>query len=67
MNHRITIGVSNAKQHADLLRARTRTVGVVVGALKAAGVGLVVCTHALQVRLQGRWRDCFLHNNTAIL
>lgn len=57
MDLRIRIDVSNAEQHTDLLRTRTRTLAAVVGALRDAEIGLVVCTHALQVCLQGWWRD----------
>lgn len=43
------MGVSNAKQHSELLWHRGRVARAVVEALTASGVKLVVCTHAVKV------------------
>ena len=46
---RVTVGVTNANQHAELLRHRGRAMKAVVDALVAANIDLVACTHALKV------------------
>lgn len=43
------MGVTNADQHAELLRHRSQVMQAVVDALVAANIDLVACTHALKV------------------
>lgn len=49
MRHRVMVSVTDTTQHAKLLRYHGRVAGAIVDALNAAGVGLVICTHALKV------------------
>ena len=47
--HRVTVGVTNAQQHAELLRGRANAMQRVVDVFTSNGVDLVVCTHPLKV------------------
>lgn len=50
---RVTVGVTNASQHVELLRHRGRAIQAVIDALVAANIDLVACTHPLKVRFGG--------------